>query len=178
MATRRALTILLATACVAAASVEEPGKVEDSSDAEISAEEIFANPLDDDAYVRSSRCLSTGKYRRVEIMNNQILIFHGRGENIWLNVLPNRCLGLQPDMILRIEKRGMRLCARDQFRGVPRFQGEADSMPCTLGDFNPMRPENVAAMRDALDANQRTSTVSKTVRSAEGDAEAPAESDS
>ena len=103
MATRRALTVLLAIACVAAALVEEPGKAEDTSDAEITAEEIFANPLDDDAYVMSSRCLSTGKYRRVEIMNNQILIFHGRGDNIWLNVLPNRCLGLQPDMILRIE---------------------------------------------------------------------------
>ena len=169
MATRGLLTMPLAVACVAAATTE---KQEPAQDVEppITAEEILANPLSEEAYEQSSRCLSTGKYRRVEIMNHQVLVFHGRGDEMWLNILPNRCMGLQPDMILSIEKRGMRLCARDQFRGVPRFRPDAPSMPCTLGEFHPTRPENVNAIRDALEADQKTTTVDRTVRSA-GDTE-------
>lgn len=158
---------LLAVACVAAAPAEKPEQAVDESESALTAEEILANPLGNDAYEQSSRCLSTAKYRRVEIMNNQVLVFHGRNDEMWLNILPNRCMGLQTDMILSIEKRGMRLCARDQFRGEPRFRPDGSSMPCSLGEFHPTRPENVTAIRDALEAGQKTTTVDKTVRSAE-----------
>ncbi len=164
MATRVTLTGLLAVACTAAATAEK----EEARDPEpqMTAEEILANPLSEEAYEQSSRCLSTGRYRRIEVMNNQILIFHGRGDNMWLNILPNRCMGLQPDMILEIEKRGMRLCARDQFRGLARLRPDGSSMPCTLGEFHSMRTENVTAIRDALEAGHKTTTVDRTVRSA------------
>ena len=65
----------------------------------------------------------------------------------------------------------MRLCARDQFRGVPRFRTDAASMPCSLGEFHPTRPENVSAMRDAIEAGNKTTTVDRTVRSAGRDTE-------
>ena len=165
MATRGALIGLLAVACTAVAAAEKEDEARDA-EPRITAEEILANPLGEEAYAQSSRCLSTGKYRRVEVMNNQILVFHGRGDNMWLNILPNRCMGLQPDMILEIDKRGMRLCARDQFRGLPRFRPDGSSMPCTLGEFHPTRPENVTAIRDALEADHKTTTVDRTVRSA------------
>lgn len=163
--TRGLMTMLLAGACLAAATAEKQEPAQDD-EPPITAEEILANPLGEEAYEQSSRCLSTGKYRRVEIMTHQVLVFHGRGDEMWLNILPNRCMGLQPDMILSIEKRGMRLCARDQFRGVPRFRPDAPSMPCTLGEFHPTRRENVSAIRDALEAGQKTTTVDRTVRSA------------
>lgn len=177
MATRGILTMLLVAAGLAAAAAEEKEPVQ-GDEAPITAEEILANPLGEEAYQQSSRCLSTGKYRRVEIMNHQVLIFHGRGDEMWLNILPNRCMGLQPDMILSIEKRGMRLCARDQFRGVPRFRPDAPSMPCTLGEFHPTRSENVAAIRDAIEAGRKTTTVDRTVRSAGRDTEGGVESES
>ena len=165
MTTRIAAAMMLAVACLAAAS---PDKQEQVAVAEspITAEDILANPLGEEAYEQSFRCLSSGKYRRVEIMNNQVLVFHGRADEMWLNVLPNRCMGLQPDMIIRIDKRGLRLCARDQFRGLPRFRPDASSMPCTLGEFHPTRRENVTAIRDALEAGHQTTTVDRTVRSA------------
>ena len=166
MATLGVLTKLMAAACAAAAPAEEPEQATGAAEVPITAEEILANPLGEEAYEQSSRCLSTAKYRRVEIMNNQILVFHGRGDEMWLNILPNRCMGLQADMILTIERRGMRLCARDQFKGEPRFRLDTASMPCTLGEFHPTRPQNVAAIRDALEAGQRTTTVDRTVRSA------------
>ena len=100
MATRVTLTGLLAVACTAAATAEK----EEARDPEpqMTAEEILANPLSEEAYEQSSRCLSTGRYRRIEVMNNQILIFHGRGDNMWLNILPNRCMGLQPLSLIHI----------------------------------------------------------------------------
>lgn len=165
MATRGLMTMLLAVACVGAATAEKHEPAQDE-DPPITAEEILANPLGEEAYEQSSRCLSTGKYRRIEIMNHQVLVFHGRGDEMWLNILPNRCMGLQPDMILEIERRGMRLCARDQFRGTPRFRPDAPSMPCTLGEFHATRRENVNAIRDAIEAGQKTTTVDRTVRSA------------
>ncbi|MCE2459572.1 MAG: hypothetical protein J4F38_02170 [Pseudomonadales bacterium] len=170
MVMRVPLTMLLAVACLAAASAEKQEQAQ-GAESKITAEEILANPLGEEAYEQSSRCLSSGKYRRVEVMNNQVLVFHGRGDEMWLNILPNRCMGLQADMILSIEKRGMRLCARDQFRGLPRFRPDAASMPCTLGDFHPTRPENVTAIRDALEAGNKTTTVDRTVRSAGRDTE-------
>ena len=165
VATRVASTMLLASAWLAAAAVEKPDPAREG-EPPITAEEILANPLGEEAYQQSSRCLSGGKYHRIEIMNHQVLIFHGRGDDMWLNILPNRCMGLQPDMILQIEKRGLRVCARDQFRGVPRFRPDAPSMPCQLGEFHPTRADNVTAIRDALEAGQKTTTVDRTVRSA------------
>ena len=170
---------LPAVACLATAAVVAAEPTDDAPEPQLTAEEILANPLDDDAYQQSSRCLSTGMYRRVEVMNNQVLIFHGRGEERWLNILPNRCLGLQPDMILTFETRGMRLCERDQFSGSPRFGPDTPSIPCSLGKFHGMPKENISAIRDALDVGHKTSTVDRTVRSAgqgsEGEAPQPAE---
>ena len=179
MTTRGPLTLLLAAACLAAATAEKPEPAQDD-EPPITAEEILANPLGEEAYEQSTRCLSTGKYRRVEILNHRILVFYGRGDEMWLNILPNRCMGLQPDMILEIERRGMRVCARDQIRGVSRFRTDAASMPCSLGEFHTTRPENVTAIREALEAGQKTTTVDRTVRSAGRETEGgdKAESDS
>ena len=167
MAMRGVLTKLLAVACLGAASSEKAEQGEGAPEAQITAEEILANPLGDEAYQQSARCLSSGKYRRVEIMNNQVLIFHGRGDQKWLNILPNRCHGLQGDMVPQFEKRGMRLCERDQFSGQPRFRLDAPSMPCSLGRFHATTSDGITAIRDALEASQRTKTVKRTVRSAD-----------
>jgi len=141
---------------------ESAGADETGREESISAEEILANPLGEEDYVESVRCISPAKLRRVEIVSSRVLVFHGRRDESWLNVLPNRCLGLEPDMALRIEKHGMRYCARDRFRGVPQFGADVVSMPCTLGEFHSVDPENLSAIRDALEARDRTTTVSRT----------------
>ena len=173
MRTRGALAMLLSAACLAATVDEETDQATDTP--EITAEEILANPLGDDDYTETSRCLSSGKYRQIDVMTNQILVFRGRGDDVWLNILRTRCLGLEPDMIPTIERRGMRVCSRDQFRGTSRFRDQGESMPCTLGEFHRTRPANIAAIRDALEANHRTKTVEKTVRAAERESEAEAD---
>ena len=165
---RRWLTIICLSGLPTAIAAEESEAsaeegIED--EAEITVDEILANPLDDDAYVKSSRCLSPSRYRRIEIMNDRVVVFRGRGGDVWVNFLANRCLGLGPDMIVSVEKHGMRLCSRDRFRGLPRLRGGAGSMPCVLGDFHRVAAESVGAIHDAIQASERTTTVKRTVES-------------
>lgn len=163
---RNWLTVLCLSGLPVASGAEEsevPAAEEFEDEAEITVEAILANPLDDDAYAQSSRCLTPGRYRRIEIMNDRIIVFHGREDDAWVNYLRKRCLGLRPDMILTVERQGMRLCARDRFRGTPRTRGGAGSMPCMLGDFHRVPSNSVGAIRDAIQASERTTTVKRTV---------------
>ena len=167
LARRWLMIVCLSGLAMATAAEESEASPEEGfeDEAGITVDEILANPLDDDAYVKSSRCLSPSRYRRIEIMNDRVLVFRGRGDDVWVNFLPNRCLGLGPDMIVSVEKHGMRLCSRDRFRGLPRLRGGAGSMPCVLGDFHRVASDSVGAIHDAIQASERTTTVKRTVES-------------
>ena len=131
---------------------------------ELTAEEILANPLDEPAYSNTVRCLGTARHRRVEIIGNSALIFHGRRGDAWLNVLPRRCPGLRPDMVLVIEQEGLRLCALDRFSALPRGGGMAIAF-CSLGSFEHMTTEQAQVRSDALLAAQRSRMAARTLRS-------------
>ena len=139
----------------------------EETDAIPSAEEILANPLTDSAYVDDVRCLAVGRYRQVDILNDRVLVFRGRGGRAWINLLRRPCPGLRRDMVLAIETRGSRICSRDQFRGMPRIGPEAATGFCSLGTFRPIEADNLDAIRDALRASRANRTVTKTVRSTE-----------
>ena len=146
----------------------------------ITAEQILANPLEESAYALQDRCLATARYRRIEIVGDMALAFHGRGDDVWLNVLPRRCPGLRPNMVLVLEQSSLRICARDRFRGVASGNFEMRTSTCTLGSFERMTPEHLDAMRDALIAQRNTKTIARTVRGAEpsaGEREGPAPRD-
>ncbi len=132
-----------------------------------SAEEVLANPLDDDAYEDTVRCISAARYRRIEIVGNAALAFHSRSGDVWLNILPRRCPGLRSGMILSIEQRNYRVCARDRFRGLPRAALDLATPICALGRFQHVTPERLEAMREALAAQGRNKTVAKTKKSAQ-----------
>ena len=136
-------------------------------DAALTAQEILANPLDDDAYSNTTRCLATVRYRRIDILSERALVFQGRGGVAWLNVLPRRCPGLRPDMALVIEQPHFRVCAMNRFRGLSQGSVELGSSFCILGRFERMTMEQVRARTDALLAEQRNRVVDRTIRSAE-----------
>ena len=141
-------------------------------------EEVLANPLSDADYAESRRCLATSRYRRIEIVTDQALAFVGRGDTVWLNLLPHRCHGLRPDMVLIVEQSSMRVCARDRVLGLARASTVAGvrrrtttidavgTATCPLGTFRSLPQENFAAVRDALIAARRNRTVARTKRSA------------
>ncbi len=167
MAARRILIQLLAIGGVAGGLVAGGAEREPPADgATIAVEEILANPLDDAAYGRSVRCLSTGQYRRIEIIGNRVLAFHGRGGDVWLNVLTRRCPGLRRNMTLLMEVRNLRICTRDLFRGLSRASADFATVVCVLGEFKLVQRDNIDAVRDALVAWQRTRAVAATIDSA------------
>ena len=132
---------------------------------ELTAEEILANPLDEQAYSNTKRCLGTSRYRRVEIVGDRALVFHGYRRDAWLNVLRRRCPGLRPDMVLVLEQEGLRLCALDRFSALPRGGGMATTF-CSLGPFEHMTTEQAQVRSDALLAAQRGRMATRTRRSA------------
>lgn len=136
---------------------------------EITVEEVLANPLDDRAYANTQRCLSTARYRRIDIIADRALVFYGRGDDAWLNVLPYRCRGLRRDMILSIEQSNFRVCALDRFKGLPRASSQMATTVCALGEFERLSHDQVESRRDALLAQGRNRTVARTLRSAKGD---------
>ncbi len=129
------------------------------------AAEVLANPLDDAAYSSNRKCLSVGRYRQVDILNSQTLVFRGRGNRAWVNVLPRRCVGLRRDMVLAIERRGPRICSRDQFRAMPRIGAMLGTAFCSLGMFRPVHADNLGAIESALKARHDNKVVTDTVRS-------------
>ena len=150
------------------AATVSPGDAATQSEGAVpTVQEILASPLDDQAYSNTTRCLAMARYRRVEIVGDQALVFHGRGDNAWLNVLPRRCAGLRPHMVLALERSVFRVCAMDRFKGLPRGSTtEFGTGICSLGTFEHMTSEQVQARSDALLERQRNRIVARTLRSA------------
>ena len=137
------------------------------ADADITVEEVLANPLDDSAYANTTRCLATTRYRRIDIVGDAALLFYGRGDDAWLNVLPFRCPGLRSDMVLSIEQSNFRVCAMNRFRGLPRGTVQVGTGVCSLGAFERLSHEQARSRRFALLAEQRSRVVKKTIRAAQ-----------
>ena len=159
--TGTALAVLTVGGLAIVAEAGERGENE-----EVTVEEVLANPLDDDAYANTKRCLSTARYRRIDIVGDRALVFYGRGDDAWLNMLPYRCRGLRSDMMLAIEQSNFRVCALDRFKGLPRGSTQLGTTVCALGEFERLSHDEVELRRDALLARQRNRTVAKTIRSA------------
>ena len=155
---------LVAMALDAGTLAAESDASEATPNRAITAEQILANPLKESDYARKVRCLAAARYRRVEIVGNMALAFHGRRDEVWLNVLPRRCPGLRKNMVLAIERGSLRVCARDRFRGLSPGSLDLPTSICALGPFEPMTREHLDAMRDALVARENTKTIERTVR--------------
>ena len=167
----RATVAVLAATLLACAAADE--RTADSPEADgLTAQEVLANPLDEQAYSNAARCLAVSRYRRVEIVGDRALVFHGRGDDAWLNVLPRRCAGLRPNMVLAFEQSALRVCALDRFTALPRGASGFATSICSLGSFEHMTAEQVRARSEALLAAQRNRVVTRTRRSVAPEASA------
>lgn len=119
-------------------------------------EDILNTPLSSEAYTgEEERCLSTFTYRSVEVLDDQHVLFKGSGDQMWLNKLRSRCVGLRPDETLRFEIRNNRVCDLDSFQSLDRFGFLRASATCTLGKFTPVTPEQVEAIEVAFKESRR-----------------------
>ena len=116
-------------------------------------EEILNTPAGDQADVAAVRCIHSWDYDRVEVLDDTHLVFHGRRDERWLNQLRMRCPGLRRRDTLQFEMRSMRLCEMDGFKSIEPGFG-ASSGYCSLGKFQPISPDQVQMIKDALAAQR------------------------
>jgi hypothetical protein len=150
-----AILVLLLGGCAATEQQAEQQAARDET-----LDEILSEPLDADAYGTSERCVSSFAARDFQALGERHLVFEGPGDQLWLNELRGRCPGLRHAHALAFDSRGSQICELDRFKITDVFQWSRfrrwpwdwmDGIPCTLGEFQPVSPEQVEAVRAALD---------------------------
>lgn len=113
--------------------------------------DILNQPLAAEEYTEEERCLSTYTYDQIDILDDQHVVFRGRGDNLWLNELRNRCVGLDPNDVLQFKMRDNRVCDLDSFEAVDSFLWGIRSGTCTLGKFMPVTAAQLEAIEAAVE---------------------------
>ena len=130
----------------------------------IDLEEILSNPLAESEYREQKKCVRIRDVDDVEVLDETLVLFHGRRGELWLNQLTSQCYGLEQDMILRFRAYAGTYCRLDPFRGVPYFSRIALTAECRLGDFEPVDEIQVEALRIAVAERQEVSDMAKETR--------------
>ncbi len=146
------LAIGLIGAC--ATQPETAGETAEQEEPPLTVEEILASAPQPEDYSEPETCLSRYAYENVEVINRELLVFHGRRGKVWLNRLRNACIGLRRDDTLAFEMRDSRLCDMDTFSSVDAFGGplERTSARCSLGKFEPISVEQAQLLEEGLSA--------------------------
>lgn len=107
-------------------------------------------------YGESKRCLSLHKFKRVQALDENHILFEVRGGKYYLVQLERRCPGLRPQNAVSYEPRSSRLCAMDRVRGAGVTAGFSPN--CQLGRFQSITEEQLVILKDTLknrDQNDR-----------------------
>lgn len=144
-----ALLLLMTGLTGACATQPETGEEEEQP---LTVEEILASAPKPEDYSDPVTCLNRYAYDDVEVINRDLLLFHGRRGKVWLNRLRNACIGLRRDDTLAFDMRDSRLCDLDTFASVDTFGGplERTSARCSLGKFEPVSPEQAQLLKEGL----------------------------
>ena len=132
--------------------------------APINLDDILNNPLSESDYREQKRCIRIRDVDDVEVLDETLVLFHGRRGELWLNQLSSQCYGLEQEMILRFKAYAGTYCRLDPFRGTPYFSRVAITAECRLGDFEPVDDLQVEALRTAVAERQQVSDMAKETR--------------
>jgi hypothetical protein len=142
--------LLLVTGC--ATSPEEEDRRE-AIEADIL--DILSLSLGED--VKPVRCLSELQYRGIRPLDEKHLLFTGKGDKQWVNILRHRCHDLRHGSVLRVRLHStMHICSTDRFavddwfewpwysRAPWHWGAWSTGMTCTLGEFYPVTEAQLA----------------------------------
>ncbi len=152
-----ATALIAISVCTSCATTEEAQQREQEKQRTI--EQILSEPLDAAEYGENQRCLSN--YRHVRILDDQTLVFEGRGKKLWLNQLPMRCPGLHRGSVLQVRKDFAieRICKMDTVTVSDWFDWPwyrrspwrwTSGVRCSLGEFQPVTKLQVQALKAAI----------------------------
>jgi hypothetical protein len=146
---RVCLTLLAAllSAC-ATTEGEAPEK-----DQPLTVAEVLASTMDEEAYGPTRRCLPEHQFYRTQVLDDQHILFWGRGDKAWLNTLTTKCIGLRPRDTLELELRSGQLCRLDTVGSIDltTLGPFRKSARCALGDFRQMTHEQAKVLTQELD---------------------------
>jgi hypothetical protein len=159
-----------AGAALLAAVLAASGSAQDGADAD--AAEAASGP---------QTCLKQPEIRRAKILGNRNIVFVTRFEEIYNNVLPKQCPGLQRNSLVSYPVTSARLCAGDRFQ-VLWEQQPGRYMPaalCPLGMFVPITEAELEDLVTMTETNRgrrqrgRSTREAVTTEQVELPAEAP-----
>lgn len=123
---------------------------------------ILAEPLTDDDYRETKNCLNVRAIDDVEVVDDTVVLFHGRRGELWLNQLSSQCLGLEPDMLINLRSFGGSVCRLDRFRGRHYFEPlVAITAECRLGAFETVDELQAEALRAAVAERRQVGDMAK-----------------
>lgn len=99
-------------------------------------------------FADTSVCLPTQRYRQVDVVNEDQLLFSGTADRYWLNELKTSCPLLDTGETMMFELSGNRLCEFDSVRSVDlNIWYWSNSPPCVLGVFKRLTAEQAALLQ-------------------------------
>ena len=124
-------------------------------DMEADIDEILGYDLDPAEVRTPKNCVSTREFRRFRPLGDRHLLFEGRKDKLWVNMLRGRCLGLEKDskFIMRQNMSGQ-VCDKDLFEVMDRFDpisSAGKGSTCILGEFRPVSKGQVAEIENRLE---------------------------
>jgi len=125
---------------------------------EADIDEILTYQLDETEVGGPRNCLSDREYRSFRALGDRHLLFEGRNDKQWVNVIRGHCPGLDDDGFFVMQLfSGGRLCDKDRFDVADRLdfamsQGGALMAPtCILGMFQPVVKAQVDEIEKRLE---------------------------
>jgi len=145
-------TVIAALLALAACAVS-PADEQRRKDMEADIDEILTYELDKTEFEDPGRCLRESQYRSFRPLGDRHLLFEGRNDKQWINVLRGRCVGLDDDgiFVMQISSAG-RVCDQDKFEVRDRMPLGAGIGPtCVLGEFKSVARAQVHEIETRLE---------------------------
>ncbi len=100
----------------------------------------------------AQRCINLRRLDRSEVLSNQAIIFHMRGDEIFINRLRYRCSGLSRRDTIMFETRFNQLCNLDQVTVLNEMGGRfMRGASCGLGLFHPIDKDTVDLLKGNIE---------------------------
>ena len=122
---------------------------------EADIDDILTYELDPAEYGDPKNCLYTREYRNFRPLGDRHLLFEGRNDKQWVNVLRGRCIGLNKGskFIMKQNVSG-RVCDMDRFDIADYIDPHTLSgkgPTCALGEFKPVTSAQVEEIENRLE---------------------------
>ncbi len=146
--------ILLLTGCATPSPLAESRKQAVEAD----IDDILSYELDPTEVGEPRRCLSDNAYRSYRALGDRHLLFEGRGDKQWINVLRSRCSELRRgDMFVIQRSSGSQICNLDRFQiadpvSTRSWRDLGTGPTCALGEFKPVTRAQVEEIEKRLES--------------------------